>query len=40
MNGIFLQRAKAYGFLHALKHATFFVKLCFTKNLAMLVKKP
>ena len=27
-------------FLHASKHATFFVKLCFTKNLAMLVKKP
>ena len=22
------------------KNATFFVKLCFTKNLAMLVKKP
>ena len=27
-------------FLHASKHATFFVKLCFTKNLAMLAKKP
>ena len=27
-------------FLHASKHATFFMKLCFTKNLAMLVKKP
>ena len=27
-------------FLHASKHATFFVKRSFTKNLAMLVKKP
>ena len=27
-------------FLHAEKHATFFVKRSFAKNLAMLVKKP
>ena len=31
---------KSCDFLHTSKHATFFVKLCFTKNLAMLIKKP